>query len=88
MNNNNKIELLNSIGGKFTSSAQDENCENAWSFNYGKDQSNICLSVELNSHDFQLNKQDQILSTQLSIKDIDELMAWLGGVKEAIQAQI
>ncbi len=78
-------DIKMSIGGQLTSSSTPLSSEDRWAFNFNPKSKVANIEVQVNTDNLISESLPNILTSDLSHADIEELIQWLMGVKDHIK---
>ncbi|MEH6343644.1 MAG: hypothetical protein V7785_01040 [Bermanella sp.] len=84
-NNISASDIKMSIGGQLTSSSTPLSSEDRWAFNFNPKSKVANIEVQVNTDNLDAESLPNILTSDLSQTDIEELIQWLMGVKDNIK---
>lgn len=79
------IGLSSCMGGTFTPLPGDTSAGNQWSLCFDKKNQSVTLGVTINTPTMLVDINNQHLTSEFGIEDIQQLVVWLFQVKSSIQ---
>lgn len=75
-----------SIGGQLTSSSEPLSTDGRWAFKFDPNNQLANIEVQVNTNELIAGSASSILTSKLSMSDIEQLVQWLTGVRHAMKA--